>query len=271
MRQMAAGCKIRNRADNNTGNRTAMTMDENKVVLITGAARRVGAQLARELHRAGWRVVIHHHRSVAAAHALVDELNAIRSGSAAGLQGDLLHIEELPALAEAACGRWGRLDALVNNASSFHPTPVGAITGQDWDTLVGSNFKAPLFLTQALAPELRARDGCVVNIADIHAERPLAGYALYSASKGALATLTRALAIELAPRVRVNGVAPGPIQWPENELFDAAERARIVEHTLLRREGHPQDIARTVRFLIEDAPYITGQIIAVDGGRSAHL
>lgn len=171
----------------------------------------------------------------------------------------------------AATALWGRLDALVNNASSFFPTPLGSVTAQDWDSLVGSNFKAPLFLAQAAAPELRARGGCIVNIADIHAERPLAGYALYSASKGALATLTRALAIELAPQVRVNGVAPGPIQWPDDPLFDAVERSRIVEHTLLKREGCPQDIARTVRFLIEDAPYITGQIIAVDGGRSAHL
>lgn len=248
-----------------------MNMDDQRVVMITGAARRVGAQTARVMHGAGWRVVIHHHRSADEAQTLTDELNAIRPGSAARLAADLLDVAGLTGLADAAIDRWGRLDALVNNASSFHPTPVGAITDADWDTLVGSNFKAPLFLSQAVAPELKARGGCIVNIADIHAERPLAGYALYSASKGALATLTRALAIELAPQVRVNGVAPGPIQWPDNTLFDAAERARIVAHTLLRREGCPLDIARTVRFLIDDAPYITGQIIAVDGGRSVHL
>ena len=246
-------------------------MNDERVVMITGAARRVGAQTARVLHAAGWRVVVHHHHSAGEAHALVESLNALRPGSAAGLQADLLDTAALPALIATAIARWGRLDALVNNASSFFPTPLGHVTEQDWDSLVGSNFKAPLFLAQAAAPELQARGGCIVNIADIHAERPLPGYALYSASKGALATLTRALAIELAPRIRVNGVAPGPIQWPDNTLFDEAERARIVEHTLLRREGCPQDIARTVRFLIDDAPYITGQIIAVDGGRSAHL
>lgn len=248
-----------------------MKMDDERVVMITGAARRVGAQTARELHGADWRVVIHYHRSAIDARRLSEELNTIRPDSAVCLQADILDIAGLADLADAAIRRWGRLDALVNNASSFYPTPLGSITNQDWDSLVGSNFRAPLFLSQAVAPELKARGGCIVNIADIHAERPLPGYALYSASKGALATLTRALAIELAPEVRVNGVAPGPIKWPENQLFDEAERARIVEHTLLRREGCPQDIARTVRFLIDDAPYITGQIIAVDGGRSVHL
>jgi pteridine reductase len=248
-----------------------MKMDDERVVMITGAAKRVGAQTARELHGAGWRVVIHYHRSVIDAERLTDALNAIRPDSAFGLQADILDVAGLSGLANAAIRRWGRLDALVNNASIFYPTPLGSITRQDWDSLVGSNFRAPLFLSQAVAPELKVRGGCIVNIADIHAERPLPGYALYSASKGALTTLTRALAIELAPDVRVNGVAPGPIKWPENELFDEAERARIIEHTLLRREGCPQDIARTVRFLIDDAPYITGQIIAVDGGRSGHL
>ncbi len=246
-------------------------MEDGRVVMITGAARRVGAQIARVMHAAGWRVVIHYHRSATEACTLIEELNHLRSGSAAGLQADLLDVAGLPRLADLALGAWGRVDALVNNASSFYPTPIGSITAQDWENLTGSNFKAPLFLSQALARELDARGGCIVNIADIHAQWPLRGYALYSACKGALATLTRALAIELAPRVRVNGVAPGPIQWPEGAFFDTAERARIIEHTLLRREGCPQDIARTVRFLIDDAPYITGQIIAVDGGRSAHL
>jgi pteridine reductase len=248
-----------------------MQMDDTRVVLITGAARRVGAQTAREMHRAGWRVLIHYGRSDGDAHALIAELNALRADSAHGVQADLLDAARLPALADAACARWGRLDALVNNASTFHPTPLGGIDEQDWDSLTGSNFRAPLFLAQALAPELTARAGCIVNITDIHADRPLRGYALYSASKGALATLTRALAIDLAPHVRVNAVAPGPIKWPENEQFDAPERARIIAQTLLQREGCPQDIARTVRFLVEDAPYITGQIIAVDGGRSVHL
>ncbi len=248
-----------------------MTMEHGKVALITGAARRLGAQIARTLHDGGWRVAIHYRQSAEEALLLLDGFNARRERSACCLSADLLDTARLPELVETTLGKFGRLDALINNASSFYPTPVGRITLRDWDDLTGSNFRAPLFLSQAAAPALRDAGGCIVNIADIHAERPLPGYALYSASKGALATLTRALAIELAPQVRVNGVAPGPIEWPENDLFDAEERARIVQHTLLRREGSPQDIARTVRFLIEDAPYITGQIIAVDGGRSVHL
>lgn len=246
-------------------------MNTDKVALITGAARRLGAQTARVLHDGGWRVAIHYRQSAEEALLLIDEFNARRPGSACCLSGDLLDTARLPGLIDTTLARFGRLDALINNASSFYPTPIGRITLRDWEDLAGSNFRAPLFLAQAAAPALTASGGCIVNIADIHAERPLPGYALYSASKGALATLTRALAIELAPRVRVNGVAPGPIQWPDNDLFDTVERARIVEQTLLRREGRPQDIARTVRFLVEDAPYITGQIIAVDGGRSVYL
>jgi pteridine reductase len=246
-------------------------MENGKVALITGAARRLGAQMARTLHDAGWRVAIHYRQSAEEALLLLDEFNARRAHSACCLSADLLDTARLPELVDTTLAKFGRLDTLINNASSFYPTPIGTITQRDWDDLTGSNFRAPLFLSQAAAPALRDTGGCIVNIADIHADRPLPGYALYSASKGALATLTRALAIDLAPRVRVNGVAPGPIQWPENDLFDPEERARIVRHTLLQREGDPQDIARTVRFLIEDAPYITGQIIAVDGGRSVHL
>lgn len=242
-----------------------------KVALVTGAARRIGAAIAADLHQAGWRVVIHHHASAQAAQALAGRLNATRPDSAVALRCDLLDEAALPMLVEATLSHFGRLDALVNNASTFHPTPVGRIGRSDWDDLAGSNFRAPLFLSQAAAPALRAAEGCIVNIVDIHATRPLPGYPLYSACKAALEGLTRALAIELAPQVRVNAVAPGPIAWPENDLFDTDARARIIEHTLLRREGDPGDIARTVRFLIGEAPYITGQVIAVDGGRSAHL
>jgi pteridine reductase len=187
------------------------------------------------------------------------------------LPTDLLDIEQLPRLVADTVAHFGGLDALVNNASSFFATPLGEINLAAWDDLMGSNLKAPLFLTQAAAPHLRAARGAVVNITDIHAERPLAGYPLYCAAKAGLLGLTRALAIELAPEVRVNAVAPGPILWPDEDVFDLSARQAIVAHTLLRRAGSPQDIARTVRFLLEDASYVTGQVINVDGGRTAHL
>ncbi len=242
-----------------------------RAVLITGAARRVGGAIARELHAAGASVMLHYRSSARAAGALAAELNALRPGSAACLPADLLDMEALPRLVADTVARFGRLDALVNNASSFFPTPLGGIGLDAWDDLVGSNLKAPLFLTQAAAPHLRERRGAVVNITDIHAERPLAGYPLYCAAKAGLLGLTRALALELAPEVRVNAVAPGPILWPDDGAFDSAARRDIVAHTLLRREGSPADIARTVRFLLDDAPYVTGQVINVDGGRTAHL
>ena len=242
-----------------------------KVVLVTGAARRVGEAIARRLHGAGATVALHYRHAVAEAQALAAEFEALRPGSAACLQADLLDTASLPGLVDGVLERFGRLDGLVNNASSFFPTPLGEITEAAWDDLVGSNFKAPLFLTQAAAPALAASRGAVVNITDIHAERPLAGYALYCAAKGALLTLTRALAVELGPAVRVNAVAPGPILWPEGDDFPAAARQAIVDHTLLKREGSPDDIARAVRFLLAEATYVTGQVINVDGGRSAHL
>jgi pteridine reductase len=242
------------------------------VILITGAARRVGAEIARTLHAADASVAIHYRSSAAAAEALATELNAGRPDSAASFGADLLEVAALPPLVEAVAARFGRLDGLVNNASSFFPTAVGAIDTAAWDDLVGSNLKAPLFLSQAAAPHLAAAGGCIVNITDVHAERPLKGFPVYCAAKGGLLNLTRSLAIELAPRVRVNAVAPGPIEWPEDEVsFPPAERAAIVEHTLLKRVGSPADIARTVKFLVFDAPYITGQVINVDGGRTAHL
>jgi pteridine reductase len=242
------------------------------VVLITGAARRVGAEIAHTLHAAGARVALHHLASAAAADALAAELNARREKSALAVRRDLLDTAGLPGMVAEVVAHFGRLDALVNNASSFYPTPVGSIDAAAWDDLIGSNLKGPLFLSQAAAPQLARNNGCIVNITDIHAERPLKGYPLYCAAKAGLLGLTRALALELAPAVRVNAVAPGAIEWPENDSdFPVAERAAIIDHTLLKRVGSPADIARTVKFLIFDAPYITGQVINVDGGRTAHL
>ncbi|MBL8457939.1 pteridine reductase [Zoogloea sp.] len=241
------------------------------VVLVTGAARRVGAEIARHLHAAGARVALHYRRSAADAEALAAGFNAQRPGSAVVLQGDLLDMAVLPGMVSSVVARFGRLDGLVNNASSFFPTAMGEIDEGAWSDLIGSNLKAPLFLSQAAAPHLMASGGAIINIVDIHAERPLKGYPLYSAAKAGLLGLTRAMALELAPKVRVNGVAPGAIEWPDDGQFPPAEREAIVRHTLLGRTGAPSDIARTVLFLLFDAPYITGQVIAVDGGRSVNL
>ena len=244
---------------------------EAPVVLVTGAARRVGACIARTLHASGARLVLHCRQSVDAAEALAAELNGVRPDSASVVCADLLDVAALTSLVAVVVGRYGRLDALVNNASSFYPTPVGRTDIQAWDDLMGSNLRAPYFLMQAAEPHLAAAGGAVVNIVDIHAERPLPGYPVYSAAKAGLLGLTRAMAIELAPRVRVNGVAPGAVMWPEDGQFPDAARDAIVDHSLLKRAGRPEDIAGAVRFLLFDAPYVTGQILAVDGGRSAHL
>ena len=242
------------------------------VVLITGAARRVGAEIARTLHAAGATLVLHYRASAQDAEALAADLNARRENSALALRRDLLDLAGLAGMVEETVAHFGRLDALVNNASSFFPTPIGSIDAAAWDDLIGSNLKGPLFLSQAAAPHLARSHGCIVNITDIHAERPLKGYPLYCAAKAGLLGLTRALAQELGPQVRVNAVAPGTIEWPENATdFPPDEQAAIIEHTLLKRIGSPGDIARTVKFLILDAPYITGQVINVDGGRTAHL
>ncbi|MDP1610168.1 MAG: pteridine reductase [Sulfuritalea sp.] len=246
------------------------------VVLVTGAARRVGAEIARTLHAAGACVAIHYRASATAADELAAGLNAARpqaaGGSAASFGADLLDIAALPQLVAAVVARFGRLDALVNNASSFYATKVGAVDTAAWDDLIGTNLKAPLFLAQAAAPHLQSSGGCIVNITDVHAERPLKGYPLYCAAKAGLLGLTRALALELGPQVRVNAVAPGAIEWPQGTNdFPAAARAAIIEHTVLKRVGAPTDIARTVKFLIFDAPYVTGQVINVDGGRTAQL
>ena len=241
------------------------------VILVTGAAKRVGAEIARALHGAGARLILHYRASQAEAQALADGFNALRADSAACLQADLRAVGAAARLVEEAGACFGRLDGLVNNASSFFATPLGSIDEAAWDDLVGSNMKAPLFLAQAAAPLLRASHGAIVNITDIHAELPLKNYPLYCAAKAGLLGLTRALALDLAPEVRVNAVAPGPIEWPDNGDFDAAARAGIIGRTPLARSGEPADIARTVRFLMFDAPFVTGQVFNVDGGRSVRI
>ncbi len=245
---------------------------QGKVVLVTGGAKRVGAAICRRLHAAGASLAVHYRNSAQEALALRDELNALRPESAATFQSDLLDLNALRPLVDHVIGKFGRLDALINNASSFYATPLAEVDEHQWNDLLGTNLRAPLFLAQAAADELRRRHGCIVNIADIHAERPMHGHLLYSVAKAGLAALTRALAQEMAPQVRVNAVAPGVIMWPENATWmDDEQRRKIVAHTLLKREGEPDDIAKTVAFLIQDAPYVTGQIIAVDGGRSINI
>jgi pteridine reductase len=241
-----------------------------KAVLVTGGARRVGAAIARAVHAAGADVVVHCHRSRADAERLVADLESRRPQSAAIVQADLLDTAALASLVEAAATRFGRLDGLVNNASSFHATPLDALGPGEWEDLVGTNLRAPLFLAQAAASHLRASRGAIVNIVDIHAERPLKGYVVYSIAKAGLAAMTRSLAVELGPEVRVNGVAPGAIAWPEDGQFPPPERERILATTPLARLGSPGEIARAVHFLAT-APFVTGQIVAVDGGRSVYL
>jgi pteridine reductase len=243
---------------------------ESKVALVTGAARRVGAAIARRLHAAGANVVLHYRGAESEAAQLEKELNAARAGSAMKVRGDLLALVAPKALVDATLQRFARLDILVNNASAFYPTAVGQIELSHWEELIGSNLRAPLFLSQAAAPRLALAGGVIVNIADIHAERPLKGYVVYSVAKSGLVALTRSLALELAPGVRVNAVAPGAIAWPEDGQFDPGERERIVATTPLRRTGNADEIAQAVHFLCT-APFVTGQVLAVDGGRSIFL
>lgn len=238
-----------------------------KNVLITGAAKRIGAACARRLHSAGCNVFLHYRSSAADAQELCAELNQARPDSAKIMQADLLNMAELKALAKIAELAWGGIDVLVNNASSFYPTAMAEVTETQWDELLGSNLKAPFFLAQALAKSLADNNGCIVNIVDIHAERGLSGYPVYSIAKAGLAAMTKILAKELGPKVRVNGVAPGAIIWPDNDLSDAA-KAEILQRVALKRSGEPDDIAKAVLFLVNDANYITGQILSVDGGRT---
>ena len=241
-------------------------MSDNPVVLITGAAHRIGATTAKLLHQQGMNIVLHYRSSREAAKKLQDELNKLRENSVILIQADLHNTSGLPTLVEEAVKAWGRLDVLVNNASSFYPTKIGEATEADWDDLLGSNLKAPFFLSQAAAPHLKKHAGCIINIVDIHAERPLKTYTIYSMAKAGLAMMTKSLACELGPEVRVNAVAPGAILWPEN--LDEVAQQRIVSKTFLKRQGEPNDIARAILFLIREANYMTGQILAVDGGRS---
>jgi pteridine reductase len=240
---------------------------QGKTVLITGGAKRVGAAICRRLHQAGANLMLHYRSSAGEARLLQAELNHVRPNSVALIQADLLDLGKLPSLVEQTLATFGRLDGLVNNASSFYATPVGEITGPDWEDLIGTNVRAPLFLSQAAAPALKRTQGAIVNITDIHAARPLKSYVVYSTAKSGLVGLTRSLARELAPDVRVNAVAPGPILWPDDDQFDELSRQRIISATPLRREGTPDDIARTVHFLLAEAPFVTGETINVDGGR----
>jgi pteridine reductase len=240
---------------------------DNKVALVSGAARRIGAAIARRLHGEGARVAIHYRGSATDAEALVGQLNELRPNSAAAFQLDLQYTDEMPGLVADVTDWGGRLDILVNNASTFYPTPPGDITEDQWDDLIGANLKAPLFLSQAAIPELRLTGGVIINIVDIHSRRPLRNHAVYGAAKAGLAMLTRALAKDLAPDIRVNGVSPGAILWPEDDMSDAVKKT-ILEQIPLQRAGDPDDIAGCVLFLARDARYVTGQIIAVDGGRS---
>lgn len=238
---------------------------DDKVALVTGSARRIGAAIVRELHAAGYRVAIHCNRSRDEAEALATALNAGREGSAVVVTADLLDTDALPRLVDEVVTEFGRLDLLVNNASSFYPTPLGKISAKDWDDLVGSNLKAPLFLAQAALPQLRQHSGCIINLIDIHTRRPLPEHPVYLAAKAGLEMLTRSLARDLGPEIRVNGVAPGAILWPEAGVDEEDQRA-IIAATPLQRCGNPEDIAAAVRYLA-DSGFVTGQVLAVDGGR----
>lgn len=238
------------------------------VALITGAAKRIGATIANQLHSEGYRVIVHYDTSVNEAQTLVNTLNAKRPNSAQCVQANLCSHDEIEKLAKQALLEWNRLDLLVNNASSFYPTPVGSITENDWLSLVGSNLKGPLFLTQALAPELAKTNGSVINMVDMHIDRPLPKHSVYLLAKSGLASLTKSLATELAPNVRVNGIGPGAILWPERTM-EESEKQKLIDTIPLGRLGSPKDIADTVCFFI-NAPYITGQILYVDGGRSLY-
>jgi pteridine reductase len=237
-----------------------------KVVLVTGAARRVGAVIAAAFHDEGARLAVHYRGSQAEAESLVARLNAVRPDSARAFQADLADLAACDALPARVVRAFGRLDVLVNNASTFYATPVGSITPDQFEDLVGSNLRAPLFLAQAAASELARREGLILNIADIHGLKPLGKHAVYCAAKAGLVMLTRSLARELGPRVRVNAVAPGPVLWPENGV-DTALRERIVARTVLKRAGTPDDVARAAVFFAKDAPFVTGEVLAVDGGR----
>ncbi len=241
-----------------------------KTILITGGAKRIGRQMALTLHAAGHNIVVHYRSSAGAATKLVAELNTRRDNSAICAQADLLDISVIPALVSQSLEAFGRLDGLINNASTFYPTPIELLEQEFWDDLVGSNLKAPAFLVKECAPHLKQANGSIINLLDIHARKPMAKHPIYSAAKAGLEMLTKALARDLAPQVRVNGVSPGAILWPDNDA-GMEDQERVLSKIPLQRMGEPQDIASLVRYLMDDAPYITGQVIAVDGGRSVMI
>jgi len=240
---------------------------ERPVALITGGAKRVGAEIARTLHAAGYDLTLHCRRSVDEANALAAELETLRPGSTLILQAELADLDALPALIDATLARYGRLDALINNASAFYPTPTGSATVAQWNELFASNAQAPFFLAQAAVPALRESRGAIVNLVDIYAERPLANHPIYCMAKAALAAMTRSLALDLGPQIRVNGIAPGAVMWPsDGKPYD--DQQAMLARTPLQRAGSPQDVAGTVLWLLRDALFVTGQIIRIDGGRS---
>lgn len=241
-----------------------------KVALITGAAQRIGAAIAQKLHASGLNLILHYRNSENAAGRLAAQLNRIRPKSTRTIRADFEQSGEIDALADRVRTMTGHLDVLINNASTFEPTPLGEVSQDQWDRLMASNLRAPFFLSQSMLPLLAPQHGCIVNLADIHGQRPLKDYSVYCIAKAGLLMMTRALARELAPDVRVNGVAPGSILWPEDGLDEAARKS-ILERTALKRRGEPQDIAAAVAFLVLDAPYVTGEIITVDGGRSLNM
>ncbi|ACE86023.1 pteridine reductase [Cellvibrio japonicus] len=245
-----------------------MTTTSAPVALVTGAAKRIGAEIARHLHNAGYNLIVHYHQSAAAADELVQQLNQLRPDSALAVQAHLGNQEALQQLAHTSIHAWQRLDLLVNNASSFYPTPLGQVDEATWDDLLDSNLKAPFFLAQSLAEKLRESQGAIINIADIYAERPLQNHSVYCIAKAGNVMLTKTLAKELAPHVRVNGIAPGAILWPEQEAISDDIKSNLLTRTPLQERGQASDIARAILFLAQEAPYITGQILAVDGGRS---
>ncbi|MBX2848997.1 MAG: pteridine reductase [Acidiferrobacterales bacterium] len=238
-----------------------------KTVLITGGAKRIGNQIAHLLHASGFNIMVHFRSSANAASILVNELNEQRDNSAASVQGDLIDVECIPSIIDQTIETFGRLDVLINNASTFYPTPIELIEIDFWNDLVGSNLRAPAFMVKSATKHLRETNGCIINIVDIYARKPLSNHPLYCSAKAGLEMLTKSLARDLAPEIRVNGVSPGAILWPEQGNSEVSQDD-LLERVPLKRMGEPNDIAKTVRFLIEDGTYITGQIIAVDGGRS---